>query len=155
MHFHVQIERRSFVAALAMGSACVMLPSTVVAMFAASSDDELIQRSSLIVLGTWVGQTELRLQGMAETVALGVISVSETLKGTAGQSLVFVAVPKPGAPRSGSDILYRRGDQGLWLLHSQPGAPTSVYLADHPQRFVSAASASARIETLRKALTKR
>lgn len=55
----------------------------------------------------------------------------------------------------GSDLSWAPGDRGLWLLRVRPGAETGLYLADHPQRFVPAATGAARIETLRKALTRR
>lgn len=121
-------------------------------MFAAMGDDELIQRSDLIVIGEWVGQSGLQWPGTAGRIEIGAISISEVLKGPASAALALVATPAPDGPRTGSDIIHRRGDRGLWLLRVRPGAEAGLYLADHPQRFVSATAEPGRIEVLRKKL---
>ncbi len=130
--------------------AALLLPHPGVAMWAQWSDDELIQRSDLIVVGTWIGQTGVSLS--TGPVDAGAISVSEVLKGLPAQSLALVVMPSAKAPQSSSDIRYRNGDHGLWLLRVRPGPETGFYLADHPQRFVPASTGAARIETLRRAL---
>ena len=124
------------------------LPST--AMWAAMSDAELAQGSSVVVMGTWAGQSALSLPGSAAAIQVGVVVVSEVLKGAAGQTVVFVAVPDAATLRSSSDIHFRKGDSGLWLLRAHPSGDSGLYLADHPQRFVPAATGAARIQSLRK-----
>ncbi len=124
----------------------------VQAMFAAMTDDELLRRSDLIVFGEWQGQAALRLGPDRSRVEMGVVKVREVLKGPAGLELVFVATIASGAVRSSSDLVYRRGNRGLWLLHAPAGADGGIYLADHPQRFVDATVDAKRIEVLRKKL---
>ena len=124
-------------------------------MWVQLSDDELIQRSDLVVLGAWVGQTEVSLSAAAGSLALGVIAITEVLKGPPAQGIALVVVPSRDAPRSSSDIAYRSGDRGLWLLRQRPGAESGLYLADNPQRFVPAATGAARIDSLRRALARR
>jgi hypothetical protein len=120
-------------------------------MWAAMSDDELIQRSDLIVIGEWLGQASVTLPGAAAAVELGVVAVAETWKGSGERSVVHVLAVPAQAPRSGSDLRFQRGDRGLWLLREQAGG-RGLFLADHPQRFVAAISGKARIDVLRQRL---
>lgn len=128
-------------------------------MFAQMSDEELIRSSDLIVVGEWVGQSSLLVSAAAKPLEVGALAITKVLKGTPGQSLALVATVAANAPRSGSDLLYWRGDKGLWLLRLRPASNTStgagIYLADHPQRFVPEAGGAARIGALRRSLMRR
>jgi len=130
-----------------------LAPTLGGAMFAKMSDEELIRRSDLIVIGEWVGHASLRLANSSEPMEVGAISISEVLKGSPDQSLALVAVRASGAPRSGAEINYRRGDKGLWLLrqHQESGAK-GIYLADHPQRFIPDTGGAERIKEIRRTL---
>ena len=109
----------------------------VQAMWARMSDAELIQKSQWIVVGEWVGQAPLRLGQGGAASDLGVIALTEVLRGPQGPTLAFVAVPGAAQPISSSDLRYRRGDHGVWFLRlRQPGDVSGPYLADHPQRFL-------------------
>lgn len=121
-------------------------------MFARLTDEQLIGQSDLIVLGEWAGQSQVGAAALGEPVLkmdLGVIAITEVLKGPVGQVLVLVATPSTSGPRSGSDLSHKRGEHGLWLLRIKPGAPSGIYLADHPQRYEADAT---RIEALRRLL---
>lgn len=126
----------------------LLLPRSGTAMWAQMSDAELVASSDLIVVGEWLGQTEVVLQAGATPHAIGVVAVSETLKGTAA-GFALVLRPVATAPRSSSDLDFERGQKGLWLLRAKPGGTKAVFLADHPQRFVNAAQDSARIAALK------
>jgi hypothetical protein len=115
-------------------------------MWAPLSDEELIRSSDLIVVGEWQGQVAFSAAGGTD-MDVGVVLVDETWKGGA-PAFVLVALPASRAPRSSSDPVFRRGDRGLWLLRSQPGSK-GLYLADHPQRFVSSGAGQQRIRQLR------
>lgn len=118
-------------------------------MFARLSDEELIIRSELIVMGEWMGQSAVGATALGESAPrldLGVVAISEVLKGSAVQTVALVATPSAGAARKSSDLPHKRGERGLWLLRAKVGAPVGIYLADHPQRFELDA---ARIEVLR------
>ncbi len=148
------MQRRAMLGALVLSGFFV---SPSIAMWTAMSDTELIQASPLIVLGAWVGQAALTLPGAAAPMQVGVVAVSEALKGAAAAAsptVVFVAVPHPSGLRSSSDIHYRKGDSGLWLLRAHPAAE-GLYLADNPQRFVPTATGAARIDVLRRAISAR
>ena len=124
-------------------------PSRLNAMFAPYSDRELIEKSDLIVQAEFLGQTEVQLGGQAGSVCLGVLAVREAFKGNLQEKVVLIAVPSPTKPVSGSDISFRPGQAGLWLLAARPGGPAGIYVADHPQRFVPAGSGQAKIDALR------
>lgn len=121
------------------------------AMWAALDDEALLQGSDLIVLGEWQGQTAATAHDLPFG-DIGVISVSEVLKGKA-QDVVLIARPAAAGPRSGTDLDFRRGQRGLWLLRLRPGSQ-GIYLLDHPQRFIPASQA-ARIRALRQQLPPR
>lgn len=126
----------------------VTVPIYGVAMFAQMSDEELIRRSDLIVVGEWVGQSPLRLPGSSQTLSVGAIRVTEVLKGPKEQGVALVITNSPDAPRSNSDMRYQRGDRGLWLLRANPDG-SGLYFADHPQRYQAEDSADERVKTLR------
>lgn len=128
-----------------------LLPTLGIAMYVQMSDEELIRQSDLVVIGELIGQTPLQTGATGERLELGVIRVSETLKGPPGQTVALLLLPAPDAPRASSDLAYKRGDRGLWLLRQRSSSTTGLYLADHPQRFVAESSA-ARIATLRRQL---
>lgn len=128
------------------------------AMWAMMSDAELLLQSDLIVIGTWQGTTAAPAAATPTptpgTVApsVGAVAVNEVLKGPSATTRVLLVIPAAGALRSSSDIHFSMGDHGLWLLRKQPGGAAGLYLADHPQRFVSTATGAERIEILRKLL---
>ncbi len=124
-------------------------------MWVKMSDAELLLHSDLIVMGTWQGPATPSAGGAAAMPNAGVVAVSEVLKGPGATTRVLVALPALDAPRSSSDLHYRVGDTGLWLLRKRPGEQADVYLADHPQRFVPAATDAARIKSLRELLSRR
>jgi len=130
-------------------------PGLVTAMFAKMSDEELIRRSDLIVIGEWLGQSSLRIGSDSAPMEIGAIAISEVLKGSPGRTLALLAITPAGAPRLGDAISYRRGDKGMWLLRHQPEAGTKgLYLADHPQRFIPDIGGAERIREIRRTLTK-
>ena len=124
-------------------------------MWAQMSDEELLTRSDLIVMGEWVGQSEPLTLGGTVRVELGAIAIAEVLKGpkgvnaTSAPTVALVRVAPAAAPASSSDLACRRGQRGLWLLRLDPGGSSGIYLADHPQRFVPADKDAGRIARLR------
>lgn len=151
----ITLQRRALLGVVVLG---LLPPLPGLAMWSAMSDAELVQASPLVVVGTWVGQAALTMPGATAALQVGVVAVSETLKGAAAAAnptVVFVAVPSPSGLRVSTDIHYRKGDTGLWLLRPHPGATAGLYLADNPQRFVPAATGAAHIDTLRKLIAGR
>ena len=124
-------------------------------MWLKMSDAEVLQRSDLIVLGTWQGPVTAPATAGAAAHRVGAVSVSEVLKGPAATTRALVVIAAVDAPRSSSELSYCMGEHGLWLLRKQPGGPADHYLADHPQRFVPSATESARIKALRELLRRR
>ncbi len=121
-------------------------------MWAQMTDDDLIRSSDLIVVGEWMGQTSASHRGQPAGSDIGALAVTEVLKGKAGTTLALLAVAGAAAPRSSSDITFRRGDRGLWLLRRHSDGPIDLYAADHPQRFVPTATGAQRIAALRRLL---
>jgi len=123
-------------------------------MWARMSDAELLERSAIVVQGSLIGQSPIRTTS-GEDLLLGVIKVDAVLKGPGTLTVVFLVLPAPGRPISSSDLVYRVGQSGLWFLRQRSEDETGIYLADHPQRFAPAGSASAQIKALQALLPKR
>lgn len=110
--------------------------NTAVAMWAKYTDAQLVQSSELIVIGEMIGQTQVTLTKEIK-LNIGVLQVKEVLKGDKQKtSVVFLQLPTSGKMRSSTDISYKKGQKGLWFLRSRPETK-GIYLADHPQRFIS------------------
>ena len=120
------------------------------AMWARLSDAQLIETSSLIVVGTLTKTATTPSNGRTRTV--GVIEIETVLKGNLGTKAVWLNVPQPGSPISSSDIYYGIGQKGLWFLRLLGPESAAIYAADHPQRFVPFTNAGPRIEAVRKFL---
>lgn len=58
------------------------------------------------------------------------------LKGDAGISVALLVLPSPDALRSSTDLVYRKGQNGLWFLRVRDQKDAGLYLADYPRRFV-------------------
>lgn len=99
------------------------------------SDADLVAKSELIVRGDLVGTTRLEVPGQGPLTVAGV-RIRGQYKGAA-QTLVLVLQPSPERPVSSSDIRHPASSDGLWFLRPRPGGPAGVFMADHPQRFVS------------------
>ncbi|MBC7726513.1 MAG: hypothetical protein H7242_02695, partial [Microbacteriaceae bacterium] len=95
-------------------------------MFVRLSDEDLIGRSDLIVLGEWMGQSAVGATALGDSAArldLGAVGVSDVLKGPAAQTAVLVATPSGDAAPSGRAQGHRRGRRGLGVGGGMPGAP--------------------------------
>lgn len=107
------------------------------ASWAQMSDEELVDRSEVIVVGVLV---ESDIPG-----SFGAIKVREVLKGEINETLILGGRPDLV---SSDTLFYRVGQTGLWFLRPSPDGSAAVYLADHPQRFEPDASTSEFWKTL-------
>lgn len=128
------------------------IPGSAHAMWVKLTDTELIARSDVIVIGELIGQTRMKRSSDGETLWLGILEIGEVLKGDPSQTMLLLVLPSPEGPRSSSDIFYRKGQRGLWFLHTRRPGEIGLYLADHPQRFLPAPDATDRIKAIRKIL---
>lgn len=113
-------------------------------MWAPLGDDELVASADLIVVGEW--RSDTTISGAPASIA-----VSEVLKGKKTLTSVRVEAASSKVARSSTDLVFRTGDRGLWLLRRAPGS-ADVYLIDHPQRFVPIPGGEQRIQSLRRLL---
>jgi hypothetical protein len=119
------------------------------AMWTRMSESQLLERSDLVLTGTLIGQSPVRVAG--EELVLAVIKIDAVYKGAADLSVVFLVLPRPERPISSSDIHYRVGQSGLWFLRQRSAGEQGLFLADHPQRFTPSEKAVPQIEALLKA----
>jgi hypothetical protein len=128
--------------------ACVSLPvDESAAMWARMSEQELRERSDLIVTGVLIGKTRVRI-GSAD-LTLGVIEVRETLQGEPA-TVALLVLPSPGQPVASDTVQHAIGADGLWYLRLRIAAEPGLYVADHPQRFVPMTEAGPAIAALRR-----
>lgn len=122
------------------------------AMWARLSDSELIETSSLIVIGTLAEFTSTTNSSGGRIRTIGVVEIDTVLKGDFDTKIAWLDVPQPGTPVSSSDIAYEIGQNGLWFFRLLTPKSAGIYAADHPQRFVPFANAGPSIEAVRKFL---
>lgn len=132
-----------------------LLPQKGQAMWAKLQDAELIAQSSVIVMAELIGETQITLPAQDTALRLGVLQVTETLQGSGLPPFLLLVLPSATGLRSSTDIVYHSGQRGVWFLRPSPAAGHGLYLADHPQRFLSAAESQAQIATIRQLLTTR
>lgn len=124
---------------------------TANAMWVKLSDSELIEKSDVIITAELIGQTQVDINRVK--LVIGVLKVEEVLKGDKNQAVTLLALPSTEGPRSSTDILYKDGQKGLWFLREQKTeSGTGIYLADHPQRFLSIEHSGDKIKALREML---
>jgi hypothetical protein len=113
----------------------LLAPSTGESMWAKMSPAELVQRSELVVIGELVETITLQTDVSAPRVHLGVLQISDVVKGPSQSKFALLHLPDDKGPISSSDIFYQVGQKGLWFLRMRKGT-AGMYLADNPQRFL-------------------
>ena len=121
-------------------------------MFARYTEAQLIESSSLIVVGTLIGRTTLQLSADAGQLNVGVIAIEDRLKGGQDDSIALLLLPAEGAALASDTITYEVGQQGLWFLRSRDPDARGLYVADHPQRFESMDGITERVADLKSLL---
>lgn len=121
------------------------------AMIVRMSDQQLIDNSQAIVVGTLTRFVQVPDPADGEIRTFGVVEVHEALKGRVSETLLL-AVPQPGAPISSADIFYQIDHKGLWYLRRVSQSQPPVFAADNPQRFVPIDDAAPGIAAVRKAM---
>ncbi len=100
------------------------------------SDTELIEQSDVIVTAELIGQAQVTINHVV--VGMGVLEVTEILKGDNELQVILLKLPLIEAPRSSTDILYKKWQSGLWFLRElKREGFEDIYLANHPQCFIS------------------
>ena len=121
-------------------------------MFARYTETQLIESSSLIVVGTLIGRTTLQLSADAGQLNVGVIAIEDRLKGDQDESIALILLPSEGPTLVSDSITYEVGQQGLWFLRSRDPDARGLYVADHPQRFESMDGITERVADLKSLL---
>jgi len=105
-------------------------------MWARMSVEELVKSSNIIVIGELVS---IKMLSDSQSDR-GKIKIEKVIVGDKNLKEVFIAMPSSQRKiQSSSDIIYHRGQKGLWFLRlieiENSDHPGKIYLADHPQRF--------------------
>ena len=123
------------------------------AMWAGMTDAQLVKHSELVVQATYLDNTQIRINETDKTLNIGVLHVTDTLKGNK-QAIILLHLPAlQDGPRRSDEIFFRPGQKGLWFLnkaHQQNG----LYKVEHPQRFIPEDRVKSRLESFRKLLEK-
>ncbi len=123
--------------------------TTANAMWVKLSENELIEQSDVIVTAEMIGHAPMMIDGVK--FVIGVLKVEEVLKGDKEKTVMLLALPSTEGPHKSTDIFYKKGQKGLWFLRERKAkGEAGIYLADHPQRFLSIEHAEDQIKTIRK-----
>ncbi len=118
-------------------------------MWVKLSDEELTEQSNVIITAELIGEVPIMIN-QAKFV-IGVLKVEEVLKGDRDQTALLLALPSSKGVYISEDIFYKKGQKGLWFLRERKTeGEAGIYLADHPQRFLSMEHASDQIKAIRK-----
>lgn len=129
----------------------ISVTSLTNAMWAKLSDKELIEKSEIIITAELIGHTEVTINQINYNV--GILKVGEVLKGDTDQTALLLVMPSSKGPHKSDDILYKRGQKGLWLLRERKNEEEAgLYLADNPQRFTPEEYADDQIKEIRRIL---
>ena len=144
---------RYYLAPLALLLAALTGTGSVQAMWAKMTDAEMVESSQLIVVATYIGKADVGLKVDDKILHLGVLDVSNTLKGNQ-QEVVFLQLPQSTSIfRRSDDIFFHPGQKGLWFLR-EVSQQKGIYVIDNPQRFVPEEKVDNRMDSLLKLLTK-
>ncbi len=125
--------------------------TTANAMWVKLSDAELIEQSNVIVTAEMIGHATKMIDGVKFVV--GTLKVEEVLKGDKDKTVMLLALPSTEGPHKSDDIFYKKGQKGLWFLRERKTeGEAGIYLADHPQRFLSIEHADDQIKAIREIL---
>ena len=120
-------------------------------MWAKQTDAELIEQSDIIVTAELIGHTQVTINHVI--IGMGALKVAETLKGDKEQTVILLKLPLIETPHSSTDIFYKKGQSGLWFLRElKREGFEGIYLANHPQSFISIENAGEQIKVLRKGI---
>lgn len=109
------------------------------------TEQELISQSSVIVTGTLIGETRV---AHWDDLIIGVIRIDRVLKGDATQKIALLMLRPAEGPSVSTQLNYQIGQRGLWFLRDRQPGEAGLYVADHPQRFVTDEDAAAFIERI-------
>ena len=144
------------IAAACAGFCLLLSPYGASAIWAELTETQLIEESDLIVTGTMIGRTRLVVRSEKATSAgsvelqVGVVQVETVFKGDPQQRVALLALPAPTPGIHNSDVMtYTAGQTGLWYFRLRSPGEIGIFLADHPQRFVTIEQAGDQLESLR------
>jgi hypothetical protein len=107
-------------------------------MWAKMSLKELIESSSLVVIGELVSTERLPNNSHFDS---GKIRITKVVIGDKTLQEVFIAMPNAHGAIKSTDINYKQGQSGVWFLRPDNAkkntAAKDLYFADNPQRFQS------------------
>ena len=110
--------------------------TNVQAMWAKMSDCELINNSVLIVQAEFVGKAKVQLSNYLTPTEAGVLKVSKVFKGKVELADILIDQPKSSSGViSSSDIIYKKGQKGVWFLAEGKDTDSGIYYANNPQLF--------------------
>lgn len=150
MKLKLQTSHR-FLRVAALLLLCFLDTGKSYAMWTEADDDELVNSSALIVEATYTGQSVFSVDKGATRLSLGVLRVQRVHQGDPATEMIFIRVPNIGLLRKSDDIIFTKGQHGLWFLRTDSAYP-GLYLADHPQRFVPEAQVSEKVRSIQKLL---
>jgi hypothetical protein len=124
-----------FLKLIALFTACLLSSHSAFAQWLDKSNCDFINNAELIIQGTFVGSSVISASKSELTAHLGVIKVTNTIKGEINQ-IVFIEQPLPNQPRRSSDLQFKVGDHGIWLLKKAADYKAGLYNVSHPQHFI-------------------
>ncbi|MFH2060050.1 MAG: hypothetical protein ABIJ59_14250 [Pseudomonadota bacterium] len=116
-------------------------------MFAKFSNKQLIDNSDAIIFAELIDKKTIRLD--CKDIMVGVLQAKKVLKGDKEKKQFFLLLPASTGLHKSDDAFFKIGQKGYWFLRQhKPKSKPVIYIADHPQRFLSAESSDNKIKEI-------
>ena len=106
--------------------------------------EEMAARADAIVVGQLIDRKSIELDH--ESLHIGVVTVTEILKGDDHWRTIFIKLRPPGGLRSSADIELPANADGLWYLRD---LGNGLFDTERPDSFFAREAAEERIASLR------
>lgn len=121
------------------------------AMWAKMSHSKLIEKSAIVLIGEMIGKNQVTFSNDQRQRCIGVLKVQKILKGNKEQSVIFLQMPCKIV--KSDDIIYKKGQQGIWFLRLRSNGEQGIYIADNPQRFIPLEKAEKDLAEIKKIIS--
>jgi hypothetical protein len=114
----------------------LLTPSIAFASWVKLSPKELVEQTQVAVIGEFLGTTRIATSMKGKSLVVGIIKVKDDLGISVQYDFLLIAIRYVSAPLISTNIDFKKGQKGLWLLKQHSPDNALLYSASHPQQFV-------------------
>ena len=100
------------------------------------TSEEMIEQSIIILQGALIGTARLSLEDKSEILNLGIIQISEVLKGKNEKGVALIVIRSENKSVASTQLKFVIGQKGIWILDLYSTPENDLYVVNHPQKFI-------------------